>query len=220
MCGRYSLSDKKFVNAKWAGFKNVVTKDGAKIEQELQVKPNYNVAPTQTMPVFTVGKDAVQLEFLQWGIVRQVGPDLKKQIINTRSDKAFEHFWNKIVTRERCLVPATSFFEWHTTTAGKKPYVIKPKDNEPFMFAGIVHDGTYSIMTTEPNREMRHIHNRMPVILHPEDYDKWLADTNKREDLEPLLCPYEDNGLEMYEVGTAVNNVSNNNIDLLVPVKA
>ncbi len=218
MCGRYSFGDKKFVNVQWAGFKKVITKDGVKVVEELVVKPNYNAAPSQIMPVFTKKDEEPQLDFLKWGIERSVGPDLKKDIINTRSDKAFERFWNNIVTHERCLIPATSFYEWKTTKDGKKPYLIKVKGDKPFMFAGITHDGTYSIMTTEPNKEMREIHNRMPVILHPEDYDKWLADTDSREDLEPLLRPLEDGALELYEVSSAVNNVRNNYPELLKPV--
>ncbi len=169
------------------------------------------------MPVFTQDNNKIQVELLQWGIERQVGPDIKKQIINTRSDKAFEKFWNKNVTQERCLVPATSFYEWKTTKDGKKPYLIKTKDGRPFMFAGITFGGTYSILTTKPNKEMREIHNGMPVILHPEDYDKWLAETEDRNELEPLLRPLVDGALEMYEVNTAVNIVRNNSEELLKP---
>ena len=70
-------------------------------------------------------------------------------------------------------------------------------------------------MTTEPNKVMRDIHNRMPVILHEEDYDAWLTPNDDREVIEPLLRPYEDNYLEAYEVSKEINNVRNNSPDLV-----
>jgi putative SOS response-associated peptidase YedK len=72
-------------------------------------------------------------------------------------------------------------------------------------------------MTTEPNKEMKDVHNRMPVILHPEDEASWIEPSNdSQESLEPLLFPLEDNSLEIYEVSKAVNNPRNNDKYLIV----
>lgn len=212
MCGRYELTDAK-LESKFRAY-----------SKGFDFHPNYNVAPTQIMPVVTAGDGGRQLELMKWGIPRMIGPDKVKEIINTRSDKAFERFWGNTVLHKRCLVPATGFFEWKTTDEGKQPFYIHPTDQKLFAFAGIWSEWTtkegdklktYSIMTTEPNKVMQDIHNRMPVILHEEEYEAWLTPMDDRQVLEPLLRPYEDSNLETYEVSKAVNNVRNNTPDLL-----
>lgn len=192
------------------------------------IAPNYNVAPTQIMPVIRRLNGKRQLEMMRWGIPRIIGKDLVKDIINTRADKAFSGFWKKQVTSQRVLVPASSFFEWKTTASGKLPYVIKPTDENVFAFAGIWNSWTdknnntfhaYSIMTTDPNAEMKQIHDRMPVILHENEYDDWLHDELDQARIAELLLPSEDGRLEIHQVSTAVNNVRNNSEELLNPVE-
>jgi putative SOS response-associated peptidase YedK len=120
------------------------------------------------------------------------------------------------VYRRRALVPATGYFEWTKPTKEsgkpKQKFYFHPKQLDIFSFAGFydvwkdVEDKewkTYTLITTEPNKEARAIHDRMPVILHPEDEPKWLEPSRtKREDIEPFLHPLEDNGLEIYEVNS------------------
>jgi putative SOS response-associated peptidase YedK len=222
MCGRYTL--------------NKTADDVAKrfnlAKKPTGAKPNFNVAPTQTMPVITLNDDGKpQAELMKWGIPRMLGKDLVKELINTRADKAFGGFWRKTVMNHRCLVPATGFYEWKQSRDGKIPFFIHPKDDDLFAFAGIWsvwkdQDGhelnTYSIMTTEPNQEMRSVHDRMPVILHPEDESTWIAPAHEdvRGAIEALLRPYEDNGLEMFEVSRDVNVVRNNYGELLTPINS
>lgn len=196
--------------------------------KEAELKPNYNVTPRQTMPVVTLDKDGKRhIELMRWGIPRMI-QDKKIEPFNTRADKAFGRFWKKTVTTQRCLVPATGFYEWNRTADGKTPFLIHPKNEEHFAFAGIWstwknEDGqeikTYSIMTTEPNKEMSQLHNREPVMLHRDDEAKWLeTSSDDINSLELLLHPYEDNGLEIYEVSRDVGNVRNNYLELTVPV--
>lgn len=200
MCGRYELD------------KSDIDEFGARVK----VKPNYNTAPTQTMPVF-IHESKPEFVDMKWGIHRVIGPGVEKDIINTRADKAFSRFWNKTVRENRCLIPATGFYEWDVKT--KQPYFIHPKDRDLYYFAGIYaeKDGvcTYSIMTTDPNKEMSVIHNRMPVILHRGEELKWLEDV---DNLEEYLTPLEDGSLEMYEISRDVNNVRNNYPALSRPV--
>lgn len=221
MCGRYTLNKKPEEVAKRFNI--------AKVQKE--VRPNYNVAPSQVMPVITEGEDGKrEIELMKWGIPRILGKDLVKEIINTRSDKAFGGFWKKTVINRRCLIPATSFFEWKTSKEGKTPFLIHPKGIELYSFAGIWstwkddngHEfKTYSIMTCEPNKEMKAIHNREPVILHPEDEASWIEPSNDQQSsLERLLFPLEDNSLEIYEVSRDVNSPRNNDESLLKPVAA
>lgn len=181
------------------------------------------------MPVITLDENGKRhIELMRWGIPRMLGKDKKIEPINTRADKAFGGFWKKTVTTQRCLIPATGFYEWNKTSDGKTPYLIRPKNEKHFAFAGIWStwkdkDGkeikTYSIMTTEPNKEMSQLHDREPVMLHRENEADWLEtssdDVNR---LERLLYPYEDNGLEIYEVSRDVGNVRNNYPELIVPV--
>ncbi len=221
MCGRYTLNKKA----------DDVAKRFKVANKPKDLKANYNVAPSQVMPVITEAEDGKRLiEPMQWGIPRMLGKDLVKELINTRSDKAFGGFWKRTVLNHRCLIPATGFYEWKASKDGKIPFFIHPKEIDLYAFAGIwdlwkSKDGheikVYSIMTTEPNKEMKAIHNRAPVILHPEDEASWIEPSNdKPEGLEPLLIPFEDNGLEIYEVNRDVNSPRNNDESLLKPVAA
>ena len=221
MCGRYTLTKQSGDIARRYNL--------AKVPHE--TRPNYNAVPSQVMPVITKddgGKP--HLELMRWGIHRMVGPDKEKEIINTRADKAFGGFWKRTVLNRRCLIPATGFYEWKSSKDGKIPFYIHPKDLDLYSFAGIWDTWkndkgqeikVYSIMTTDPNKEMKAIHNREPVILHKEDESSWIEPSNDTpEALESLLFPSEDDRFEIYEVSRDVNNPRNNNEALLKPIAA
>lgn len=221
MCGRYSLNDADDIPKRF----------DVKVKSDVSLKPNYNVAPTQIMPVITMTEDGKRVvEMMKWGIPRMLGKDLVKELINTRADKAFGGFWKKTVCNRRCLIPANGFYEWKGAKGNKTPFFIHPKHEKLFAFAGIwstwkSEDGhefkVYSIMTTEPNKEMSSIHNREPVMLHQEDESSWIEPSNDDQNsLERLLYPYEDNGLEIYEVSRDVNVVRNNNNRLFLPLNS
>ncbi|TAH32960.1 SOS response-associated peptidase [Candidatus Saccharibacteria bacterium] len=221
MCGRYLLDEADQIALRF----HVEDWD------EAELKPNYNVAPTQVMPVVTQDDDGKRhLEMMKWGIPRILGKDLVKELINTRADKAFGGFWRKTVCNRRCLIPANGFYEWKGQAGNKTPFFIHPKFEKLYAFAGIwdtwkSDDGheikVYSIMTTEPNKEMKSIHNRAPVMLHREDEASWLEPSNdKQEVLEKLLFPLEDNSLEIYEVSRDVNVVRNNIAKLFLPINS
>jgi putative SOS response-associated peptidase YedK len=219
MCGRYTLTQSQKLAKRYnlASYPN-------------DLRDNFNVAPTQTMPVITQGEKGLILEEMRWGIPRFIGPGKVKDVFNTRADKAFGS-WKKLVSTQRVLVPATGFYEWKRLADVKQPFFIHPKEDELFSFAGIWglwkdDDGreikTYSIMTTEPNEEMSHIHDRMPVLLHREDESAWLSPSHDgdRESIELLLRPYDDGGLEMFEVSRDVNVVRNNDERLIYPINS
>jgi putative SOS response-associated peptidase YedK len=213
MCGRYELDPEE---KEWKRLHEIKQLTG------YDFKPNYNTAPTQVMPVITKDADGLQLKPMKWGIHRHIGPTIEKDIINTRADKAMSPFWAKTVRSNRCLIPATGFYEWKITDGSKQPHFIHPADRHLFMFAGIYSEDsegqpTYSIMTTNPNKEMSEIHNRMPVILQPDLEEEWLGADDDDEVLE-LLMPARDGSLEMYPVSPKVNSPRNNEPGLSQPL--
>jgi putative SOS response-associated peptidase YedK len=219
MCGRYSLAKTDELKSRY---------NLPKVPNDLHA--NLNVAPSLTMPVI-IDESGVNLELMRWGIPRFIGPGKVKDVFNTRADKAFGS-WKKLTMSQRVLVPATGFYEWKATTQGKQRYFIRPKGIEIFSFAGVwnawedketkelIH--TYSIITTEPNKEMSDVHNRMPVILHQEDESGWLSPSNDndRNTIEALLRPFEDNGLELYEDDRDLKVARGNDEYLVYPLNS
>lgn len=221
MCGRYTVYQTDKIKERF---------DVDSVPGDL--RPNYNVAPGQDLPVVVEDKTR-HLKVMRWGLIPFWAKDQKigYKLINARSETIFEKpMWKGAVTKHRCLVPANGFYEWKKLDGkDKQPFYIRPKDQELFAFAGITSSWTdketgevidsYSIITTSPNKEMRKIHDRMPVILKPSDESHWLdASLDKPEAIDDFLHPYKDGGLEMYEVSRDVNTPRNNSEELLYPV--
>lgn len=214
MCGRYGLYD--------------ISEDRVLAESlGSTFKPNYNAAPTQSMPVLIKKDEKKAADVMEWGIKRKVGPDLEKSLFNTRADKAFGGFWGKTVKSHRCLVPGNGFYEWRRSGAQKVPFWIHEKNKGLIYFAGIYSPDAegnyhYSIMTTGPNKEMASIHDRMPVILDGEKRKLWLDSPKDidHEFLEELLRPLPDNSLDIFEVSKDVNVVRNNSGKLILPLNS
>lgn len=219
MCGRYVLED-------WSD--EVAALFGVEGTDETAFS-NWNVAPTQVMPVVAEVEGKRVVEPMKWGLVPMWSkePQAKYATFNARSEDLFEKpTWRGPARHHRCLIPASGFYEWKRLGSEKQPMFIHPKDQKYFAFAGVFDEWhgellTYSIVTTTPNKEMSAIHNRMPVILHPDEWDTWLEPSlQTRDSLEPLLRPYEDEKLEMYKVSRDVNVVKNNNGKLILPLNS
>ena len=128
--------------------------------------------------------------------------------------------------KRRCLVPADGFYEWRKHEGGgpKQPMLIRRRDREPFALAGLWEhwrgpEGeveTCTILTTEANAVLAPIHDRMPVILGPATYDRWLDPA--RPEAEELLRPCPDEWLEAFPVSKQVNNVRNDAAELITPM--
>lgn len=218
MCGRYGFTvkdDKEILNR-------------FEIESfDFELKSNYNVAPTQDMPIVE-RHSPNSLTLRKWGIF----PSFMNggMLINAQSEKlATSAVWKKAFIENRCIVPASFFYEWKKLSDGKQPYLIKPKNQKLFGFAGIIvkyHDKDkkekegYIIITTTPNSLMEEIHNRMPVILREKDEDDWLNPDNvEPEQLLKLLNPYPASNMEAHKVSTLVNSPKNNFPELIKPLK-
>ena len=221
MCGRYTLHKKVDEIAKRYNLATVPR----------DIPENYNVAPGQIMPVITEDESGRHLEFMKWGLIPgwSKDPRIGYKLINARDDGIFvKPIWRSVILKKRALIPADGFYEWQKPSnpkERKQPFYIHPRQIELFSFAGVWESWkdieglvwkTYSIITTEPNKEMASVHNRMPVILHQEDESSWLEPSKvTRDDIEPLLRPYEDDGLEMFEVSEDVNSPRNNDEHLI-----
>ena len=189
------------------------------------IPPSYNIAPSQPIPVVpNDGKNS--LDFYRWGLIPSwTKPEKfgKFNLINARSETAGEKpsFKNSL-KRRRCLIIADGFYEWakSTTGKGKTPYYFTLKDQSPFAFAGLWEiwqspEGdqirSTTILTTSPNDIVKPVHDRMPVILAPENYATWL-DTQEREPdaFTPFFKPYPADQMQTYPVSTYVNSPKNN----------
>ena len=146
--------------------------------------------------------------------------------INARAETVHElPLFREAFAKRRALVPATGFFEWQTRADGKQPYRFVRSDMQPFAFAGLwefVRVGGEDLLSTaiivgEPNPLVGGIHDRMPVMLMPDDYDRWLDPGTGVEDLRALLRPYNANLMKAYEVSRVVNSVKNDTPECVEP---
>ncbi len=220
MCGRYTLYQAKRFSERF----NLATKP------LIRVDDNYNVGPGQYMPIITKGENGNEVSLMKWGLIPYWAKDIRigYKLINAKSETVFaKPMWRSLILHHRCLVPAKGFYEWKVLSDGKTklPFYIHPKDLELFAFAGLWSTWqdvekreirSFSIITTEPNKEMAEVHNRMPVILKPAEELHWLEPSwDSRGKIEPLLHPYEDHGLELYRVSLDVNSARNNDKRLI-----
>lgn len=214
MCGRYSIA----VEAT-----EIEKRFQARFEEPMN--PRYNVCPEQTLPVI-VRKDRNDLAMMRWGLVPSWSKEPKSLAINARIEGILtKPSFRKPIRSQRCLVPATGFYEWKKETSGKTPFYIHRKDGALFAFAGIFdewHGGaggplrTFAIITTAPDDFMAQVHNRMPVILRPEQEQLWLTTepAGIGHLLESLqLLPQEQ--MEMFPVSRMLNSARNDSRELI-----
>jgi putative SOS response-associated peptidase YedK len=223
MCGRYTLySDKK------------------KIEQTFRVPfredfytPRYNIAPGSVNPVVLTGKAMeVGIGGLRWGLVPSWAEDenVGYKMINARSETIDKKpSFSRSFQRKRCIVPANGFYEWKTLTSSKKiPFYIRLLGEELFGMAGLFDHWkspsgedlfTYTIITTEANALLQPLHERMPVILNPADYETWLDPIDSDPDLlKAMLRPYPTDQMSTMRVSEEVNKPANDSPELIYPV--
>jgi putative SOS response-associated peptidase YedK len=167
-----------------------------------------------------------QIASMRWGLIPNwaKSSDGAAGMINARSETAAtKPAFRDPMKFRRCLIPADGFYEWARNGASKQPYCFEVNEGELFAFAGI-WDGwrdsngnwvkTCSILTTTPNAVTSAVHDRMPVILHPDDYDLWLdPGMNDVQAVSDLLKPYDARLMRCYPVSMRVNHVENDDED-------
>jgi putative SOS response-associated peptidase YedK len=199
---------------------------------EEDVVSSHNVAPQTFQPVFRRDSGERELTVMRWGLVPWWSKDGKAgfSAINAKAETlTTSAAFREAFQRRRCLVPADWFYEWRKIDPKtKQPYAIALKDNSIFAFAGPWERWkdkatghlleTYTIVTTDPNELVEPLHNRMPVILAPRDYERWLAPADPAHLPIDLLRPFPAEGMTAWKVSNAVGNVKNDEPGLIVPL--
>jgi len=182
--------------------------------------PRFNIAPSQQVPIVRQRPDGTREALTaRWGLVPHWVKDLesfKANLFNARSEGAAEKpSFRDAMRRGRCVLPASGFYEWSSKGGAKRPYHILRRDGQPMAFAGLCSFWrrgeapllSCTILTTRPNDAVRPLHDRMPVILEPEAFDRWLDPANEDPaPLQDLLVPFDDDALEAYPVSRAVGS--------------
>ncbi len=182
----------------------------------LSMTPRYNIAPSQAVLAVRVAPATGRREFAmpRWGLIPSWAKDaaIGNRLINARAETVAEKpSFRRAFRERRCLVPADGFYEWKQEAKGKRPFYVRMHDGRPFAFAGLWErwEGveTCTILTTAANAILFPVHDRMPVILSPEHYDEWLDPAAlSPEHLSRVLHPFPDDEMEVFPVGTFVNN--------------
>lgn len=223
MCGRFTLTaDPADLQEafEWVNFGNAI------------LTPRYNIAPTQPIAV-VANKGKNMLDFFTWGLVPfwAKDPSFGSRMINARAETLAEKpSFKNAFRRRRCLILADGFYEWQKIPGEKVkiPTYIHLKDRKPFAFAGLWEEWNSSdgsqilsatIITTKPNELVKHIHNRMPVILPESVFEQWLAPGEAdSQDLSTLLRPFDASQMVTYPVSRMVNNPQNDNPACIQPL--
>jgi putative SOS response-associated peptidase YedK len=210
MCGRFANRGKRedYEKEFFVGKLNKVS-----------FNPRYNIAPAEMIYAVLESDTERVLTELKWGLIPSWAKDnsIGDKLINARSETLSEKpSFKDSFKKRRCIIPASGFYEWKKSAGGKQPYYFYLKDRDVFGFAGLWEEWTdkqtgevietCTIITTEANKVLEPVHNRMPVILKPEAYDLWLDEKEKNTDrLQKLLVPYLAPEMASHAVGKAVN---------------
>jgi putative SOS response-associated peptidase YedK len=192
-------------------------------------EPRYNVAPTTMIPVVTSANGERTLEMMRWGLIPAWAKDEKNlySTFNARADSvatkpAFRSAWK---AERRCLIVTGGFYEWRKTD--KQPFCIALGNKQPMCMAGLWEEWkpkdaepvrSCTIITTEANALLAEIHDRMPVIIGPEDWPEWLGE-EELPNPAALLKPFPAERMTLWPVGRSVGSVKNEGRELGEPIK-
>lgn len=224
MCGRYTL---RVSPAELAELFAVIN--------QFDWSPRYNIAPTQTVAAVRANRDGQgrELALLKWGLIPSWAKDPKigSSLINARAETVAEKpSFRSAFRKKRCLIAVDGFYEWQAVAGQKtkQPYLIAVKNVPAFAFAGLTEHWTSpegtpvetcTIITTTANSLMQSIHQRMPVILDPADYDAWLDPQRQDpQDVLPLLKQFPADLMQAVPVSTLVNSPRNDSPQCVVPI--
>jgi putative SOS response-associated peptidase YedK len=222
MCGRFTLNQSAEALAQIFH-----------VEPVLDLVADFNIAPTRMVATVLQNPESEKREFkqLHWGLIPSWAKDVAMgaKLINARAETVAEKpAFRSAFKHRRCLVLADGFYEWQRQQGKKQPFYFRLQDGQPFAFAGLwerwrspANEEVISctILTTAANELLQPIHERMPVILEPKDYDLWLnSQVQTPQTLEELLRPYPAPAMTAYPVSTLVNNSRHNSPECIIPL--
>lgn len=219
MCGRFSLAQSAETIAQIFQLPEIPN-----------LIPRYNIAPTQQIGTI-LQKTQRQFQWMRWGLIPSWAkdPGIGNKLINARDETLTEKpSFRKAFKHRRCLIIADGFYEWQKVDNRKQPYYLQMQDGKPFAFAGLWDtwqppEGeeivSCTIITTNANSLAEPIHDRMPVILAPDSYERWLDPTSTDpQTLQELLKPYDSKAMKATPVSSAVNNPGNEKPECIAPI--
>lgn len=207
MCGRFALKNPQALKAAF---------DLAELPEDLT--PRYNIAPTQNVAIIRDDATGRHLSLAHWGLIPSWAKDSGKSYstINARAETVeSKPTFRTPFKRHRCIIPADGFYEWQDEEGIKIPHHIGMKDGSPFALAGLwdVWKGpqgdvtSCTIIVTAANQFMKRLHDRMPVILDPKDYERWLDPGNQdTTNLKTMLASAPEDLLTEWRVSRQLNN--------------
>ena len=232
MCGRYYRRSEKQQIAERFRLGQI---------DDFPLAPDFNVAPTTFQPVIRQSRDSEERELvlMRWGLIPSFASHLADfkgiTTMNARAETvAKSATFRASFERRRCLVPVDGFYEWkkldERKTPAKQPFAFSMRNREPFALAGLWDAWkepkksvqgvdtwlqSFTIITTEANELMSPVHNRMPVILHERDWNRWLDRTPAEQPPIDLLRPFEPDEMQAEACNPLVGNVKNNGPEML-----
>ncbi len=222
MCGRFTLNVNPRKLTEYFG-----------LTAYLDLSPSWNIAPSsQIYSIVADEKGSRHLKTMRWGLIPSWAKDetIGSKLINARSETVAEKpSFRSAFKYRRCLIPASGFYEWKTEKGIKQPLYISLMSGEPMAFAGLWEtwnpkegEGIESccIITTAANSFMEQIHDRMPVVLNPEQWSLWLSQQEYLTDkLLPLICSQESNSMQVWPVTRELNRAGfRNDAKLIEPL--
>jgi putative SOS response-associated peptidase YedK len=218
MCGRFALWTPPGTITKY--FKVSVARD---------ILPRYNIAPGQNILVIRQTNATQRLPVLiRWGLIPSWAKEesVGFKMINARAESIMEKPAFKAAFKSRrCLIPASGFYEWKKEGSSKQPYLIRLQDADLFALAGIWESWkkpgsdsvieSCAILTSSANRVVGRIHDRMPVIIRPDDFALWLDTIDSNHRVNALMHPFDDRNMACHPVSKAVNHVQNDDSSLI-----
>ncbi len=226
MCGRFALTHSWEEMIEWY---NMIVPEPT---GDAVPPPRYNIAPSQPIMMIDNGPKGRTFHLVRWGLMPGwvKNPDEFTLLVNARSESAAQKpSFRTAMRHRRMLVPASGFYEWRRKGKISQAFWVRPRDGGLMTFGGLMEtwsgpDGTEidtgCILTTEANKEFSKIHHRLPVILQPGSFDRWLDCINQEpRDVNDLFQTVNDNYLEAIPVSNLVNKVANTGPEVQQPVE-
>ena len=222
MCGRFGFHQSWQITSHFLFDQFQVEFDESKLSL-----PLYNIAPTQSIMILIHDGSHYRVGLSTWGF--SLSSSNPKPVINARSESVFETtLFRQSIKTKRCLILASGFYEWRRSSSPAQPFWFFDQDKPFLVFAGLYqtirnqHNEKIvqsAMLTTSANELMTPIHDRIPVMLNPDQYQHWVHPKTPIDELKFLFKPTNFFGLAHYEVSTHVNKVANQDARCLEPIK-